>query len=83
MGLRTEAEESNITAGSAWLQVKPGKGTKKMRFYLRNLGKDRFIVGYPLWTFKLQPTDRLEDCSKSSKVFLARHSMRMRVVFFA
>jgi len=51
MGLRTEAEESNITAGSAWLRVKPGKGTEKMRFYLTNLGKDRIILGYHfLWT---------------------------------
>ena len=35
-----------------WLQVKPEERTDKMRFYLTNLGKDHFILGYHfLWTF--------------------------------
>jgi hypothetical protein len=35
-----------------WLKIKMGSQEEEMRFYLTNIGKERFILGYPfLWTF--------------------------------
>jgi hypothetical protein len=35
-----------------WLRVKMGQQEKEMTFYLTNIGKERFILGYPfLWMF--------------------------------
>ena len=35
-----------------WLRVRLKGRNEKMKFYLTNLGKDRFILGYPfLWEF--------------------------------
>jgi hypothetical protein len=35
-----------------WLKIKMGRQEEEMKFYLTNIGKERFILGYPfLWTF--------------------------------
>ena len=37
---------------SCWLKVKMGQQEEEMKFYLTNIGKERFILGYPfLWAF--------------------------------
>lgn len=51
---RTENQNGEIQY-YCWLKVRLGGRSEKMRFYLTNLGKDRFILGYPfLWEFNPQ-----------------------------
>ena len=38
-----------------WLKVRLGRQEERMRFFLTNLGDDRFILGYPfLYVFDLE-----------------------------